>query len=131
MFMRIIATVAAAWLLAACSGNLHPVARHSAAIPTLSYSQGAKICSDLQTWITQAQNQDQPRFNTTLEADETLAVNDRSTLGNDLSTEDSDLQQDNSLALGTDVISNQQGVSNTNALSSDCTGYGVTLNWGP
>jgi hypothetical protein len=132
--MRIItaatAMVASVWLLAACGGSSHPVAQQGAAAPTLSYSQGAKICNDLSSWITPAENQDQPRFTPTLEADENLAVNDGSALGNDLSAEDSDLQQDNSLALMPGTLDNDEGVSNTNALSSDCAGYGVTLNWG-
>lgn len=121
--------MAVVWLVAACGGNSHPAAQPNAA-PTLSYSQGLKICNDLNSWIPQADNQDQPRFNPTLEADETMAVNDKSALGNDLATEDNDLQSDNSLAMLQGTINNQQGVSNTDALSSDCTGYGVTLNWG-
>lgn len=133
--MRIIRALAAmaapVILLSACGGSSQPVTHHSAAAPSLTDSQGATICNDLNAWIPQADNQDQPRFSSTLEADETLATNDNSTLGNDLSTEDSDLQQDNSLALITGPIYNQEGVSNTTALSSDCAAYGVTLNWSP
>jgi len=123
------AMVTTLWLLAACGASSHPATQPSSATHTLSYSQGAKICNDLNSWIPQALNQDMPRFNGALTADENLAVNDNSTLGNDLLTEDSDLQADNGLALIPGVIYNQEGVSNTTALSSDCSGYGVTLNW--
>ena len=105
---------------------LHSTAQRHPRSPTAR----ARRPNDLDTWIAPAENQDQPRFDPTLEADETLAVNDGSALGNDLSTEDSDLQQDNSLALMSGILDNDEGVSNTNALSSDCAGYGVTLNWG-
>ena len=135
VLMRITVTataiVATVCLLAACGGNSHPAAQPSSAAPTLSYSQGAKICNDLNGWIPPALNQDMPRFDAGLTADENLAVNDKSALGNDLLTEDNDLQADNSLALNPSVLYNQQGVSNTTALSSDCSGYGVILNWQP
>jgi hypothetical protein len=106
------AVLTSLWLLAACGGSSHPSAQASSAAHTLSYGQGAKICNDLM----QAQNQDMPRFNSTLTADENLAVNDKSALGNDLVTEDNDLQADNGLALIPGAIYNEEGVSNTNAL---------------
>ena len=52
-------------------------------------------------------------------------------LGQDLASEAADLEQVNSMALNTSVIDNSTGASNTTALSGDCGGYGVTLNWTP
>jgi hypothetical protein len=127
-----ISAAAAAALITACGGSTQPATHPSApASPAgLTAAQGAQICNDLNAWIPGAENQDQPRFNATLETDETEAVSDGSQLGNDLPTEDRDLQEDNSLAMMTGVINNESGTTNTAALSNDCSAYGVTLTWG-
>ncbi len=125
-------SAAAAAVITACGGSSQPATHPSAhASPDgLTAAQGAQICMDLNTWIPGAENQDQPRFNATLETDETEAVSAGSQLGNDLQTEDSDLREDNSLAMMTGVINNESGTTNTAALSNDCAAYGVTLAWG-
>jgi hypothetical protein len=89
----------------------------------LSQGQGAGICNDFNTWAQQANNQDMPRFNTTLANDEAKAQG--TALGNDLVAEDQDLQEVNSLALEPGPPTDPQPIQ---ALEQDCTNYGVTLN---
>ena len=95
---RAFLALAAAWLaagLAACGGSPNrphlAAASSSAAAPTLTQAQGAAICRDFAARLPGAFNQDQPRFNSQLRADESQAAGTQ--LGNGLSTLDSDLSK--------------------------------------
>jgi hypothetical protein len=79
----------------------------------------------------QVENEDMPRLNVSWTTPGPSVHFNNTQLGQDVDSEASDLQQYNSVALNPSVIDNQQGVSNTTALSNDCSGFGVTLNWTP
>jgi hypothetical protein len=82
------------------------------------------ICTDLSDWLPQAVNEDQPRFTAQLESDETEAGS--TSLGNDLTTLDTNLQEINGLAL----FPSPPGVyppTGLGALQNDCSAYGVTV----
>lgn len=89
---------------------------------TLSYGQGEGICYDLNTWAQTANNQDTPRFNAQLEADENEAAG--SQLGEDLVDLDESLQAMNSAALDPGPPGDEQPVQE---IESDCSAYGVTF----
>ena len=89
---------------------------------TLSYSQGASICRDLNSWARTANNQDTPRFSAQLESDESAAAG--SQLGSDLASFDGDLQTENSAALEPGPPGDEQSVQ---FVESDCSAYGVTF----
>ena len=89
---------------------------------TLSYSQGASICRDLNSWARIANNQYTPRFSAQLESDESAAAG--SQLGSDLASFDGDLQTENSVALEPGPPGDEQSVQ---LVESDCSAYGVTF----
>lgn len=121
---------------AACSSpkfNNTPIAASSPA-PTaasasparLTEAQSAQICQDIQAWILGADNQDMPRFSTTLQTDEAQARG--MALGYDMTSLDNDLQSENTDAL---LPTPPGQPSDISSLSQDCNAYGVTLNWNP
>jgi hypothetical protein len=122
----LIAAVALAASLGACTTSSTVAAKAAHHAPAFSGTAGATACNDLNQWITTAINQDMPR----LPAGD-WNVPASTPLGQDLASEAADLEQVNSMALNTSVINNSTGASNTTALSGDCAGYGVTLNWTP
>jgi hypothetical protein len=128
-----VATALLAGALTACSSApAKPAAPTNPTPATLTKAVGAEICTDLNSWIVQADNQDMPRLPASWTITSVNTVNLNSTqVGQDLDSEASDLEQDNSDALNPSVASNETGTSNTTALSSDCAAYGVTLNWNP
>jgi hypothetical protein len=70
-----------------------------------------------------------PRFSPQLESDESEAAN--TTLGQDMTTLDDNLQTENSLALNSANYEVTDEPDPITGLSQDCNGYGVTLNWSP
>ena len=103
------------------SSPAHPVAAASAP-PALTSSQGASICNDLNAWWKVAYNEDMPRFDATMDADEQQAQGTQ--LGDDLSTLDNDLQSENSAALDPGPPGDPQDMQ---IIEQDCTAYGVTV----
>jgi hypothetical protein len=114
----------AALAVAACGSNSSSTPAHSAATttPALTTAQGASICNDLQTWWNAVYNEDTPRFDGTMQADEQEAQ--RTQLGNDLSTLDNDLQSENSAAFDPGPPGDPQDMQ---ILEQDCAAYGVTV----
>lgn len=112
--------------LAACGASPNspdPVAASSSvAAPAFTQAQGVAICHDFAAWLPVAFNQDEPRFSSQLQADESEAASTQ--LGSDLSTLDSDLQSINS-----DAFFPQQpgSPSDLQAIQNDCAAYGVTI----
>jgi len=111
--------------LAACGGSTPAYSGHVATPrATLTCSQGASICHDLDVWLVQAWNEDQPRFTANMESGETEAGD--TSLGTDLRTLDANLQTLNSNAL----MPSPPGCSpatGVGALQQDCTAYGINV----
>jgi hypothetical protein len=122
------AALAGGLAVAACGGSTahSPAATTSAAPAGLTYSQGARICSDLNTWLAVAYNEDMPRFSAQMEADESQAEAANTALGSDLAILDSNLQSLNSVAFEPSPpgYSPPTGIS---ALQQDCSDYGVNV----
>jgi hypothetical protein len=95
-----------------------------AATPALSTAHGAKICRDLNGWLTGAWSQSKPRFTNQMDFDEEEAG--YTALGNDLMTLDWNLVNFNSGALKNSAP-NYYPVTGLAALQHDCAGYGVTV----
>jgi hypothetical protein len=114
---------AVAVLLAAGCG---PVAGHrahrAAAPPVMTSAEGGEICSDVAAWLPGAENRDRPRFTAMLLADVTKARG--SELGLDLAGLDSDLLDENSVALMPGPPGDPQNIQ---LVRSDCRQYGVTV----
>ncbi len=93
------AVLAVALALSACGGPAHATRHHAHhSMPsTITYSQGASICNDINAWLSPAMNENQPRFTIQMQSDETQA--DTTSLGLDLGTLDTNLQQLNGAAL--------------------------------
>ena len=136
--MRYIALIVLVLVLAACGSSApvtHPSSAPASAIASssaaagLTSAQGKSICQDIAAWIPQANNADEPRFSAQLESDESEAGN--APLGQDMATLDTDLQTENSLALNSANYEVTGEPDPITALSQDCNGYGVTLNWSP
>jgi hypothetical protein len=89
---------------------------------SLSYSQGASICNNLNAWARTANNQDTPRASSQLASDESAAAG--SQLGSDLASFDESLQAENSVALEPGPPGDPQPVQ---SVESDCAAYGVTF----
>jgi hypothetical protein len=97
-----------------------------AAMPgRLSTARGAKICRDLNGWLTGAWSQAKPRFTNQMQFDESNAG--YSALGNDLMTLDWNLVNFSSGALK-NSLPNHYPVTGLTALQHDCAGYSVTIN---
>jgi hypothetical protein len=116
----------AAFAIAACGSSspstaANPAAESSTA-PVFTSADGASICNDLNTWWQAANNEDMPRFDPTMEADEQEAQGTQ--LGDDLSTLDSDLQSENTDAL---LPGAPGDPGDMQILTQDCQAYGVTL----
>jgi hypothetical protein len=97
---------------------------HPPGSQTLTSAQGTSICTDLNTWLARAWNQDMPRFSAQLQADESEAGS--TPLGNDLQDLDSNLQTLNSDAL----LPSPPGYSPPTglaALHTDCAAYDVNI----
>ncbi len=95
--------------------------RPTSAPPSLTAAQGARICNDLQAWWKIAWNEDMPRFDVEMLADEQQAQGTQ--LGDDLATLDSDLQAENTDAL----LPGPPGEpGDMQILAKDCAAYGVT-----
>jgi hypothetical protein len=113
-------------VLAGCSdgkaATAPPSAQASTQSTALSTAQAQAVCNDLNTWATTAENQDQPRFNSQLESDETEASG--TPFGNDLAQFDDSLQEMNSDALEPGPPGDEQPVQQVEA---DCRSYGVTF----
>ena len=132
MKATIIAAMAGGAVLLAGCGSA-PVHHHhvaaaaaSAAPATLTQSQGASICNDLKAWLPGAFNQDQPRFNAKLDADETEAQG--TPLGTDLSNLDSNLQSMNGVAFEPSPPGYTAGPpTGLGPLQQDCAAYGVNI----
>lgn len=90
----------------------------------LSAAHGAKICRDLDTWLTGAWGQAKPRFTNQMDFDESSAG--YTALGNDLMTLDWNLVNFNTGALKNSPP-NYYPVTGLTALQHDCAGYGVTI----
>jgi hypothetical protein len=90
----------------------------------LSTAHGAKICRDLNAWLTGAWRQAKPRFTDQMDFDESEAG--YTALGNDLMTLDWNLVNFNSGALK-NSLPNHYPVTGLTALQNDCAGYGVTV----
>jgi hypothetical protein len=124
------AVVAAGVAITACASSPRPAVTATArrpakpAVPALSTAQGAKICKDLNGWLTGAWQQKEPRFTSQMDSDETEAG--YTALGNDLMTLDWNLINFNSGALQNSQP-NYYPVTGLAALQRDCAGYGVTL----
>lgn len=123
-FINVIVVVLAVGLgLAACgSSTSQPTTPVRSKTPAFTASEGMSICNDVNSWLKTAENQDMPRFNATLESDESEAA--RTQLGSDLSSLDDDLQQMNSDALMPGPPGDPQPIQ---AVESDCKSYGVTI----
>lgn len=90
----------------------------------LSTAHGAKICRDLNGWLTGAWRQAKPRFTNQMDFDESSAG--YTALGNDLMTLDWNLVNFKAGALKNSPP-NYYPVTGLTALQHDCAGYGVTL----
>jgi hypothetical protein len=90
----------------------------------ISFSQGAKICTDLNAWVAGAWQQSEPRFGTAMESDENVAG--YSDLGSDLMELDTNLVNLNSGALK-NSRPDYYPVTGLGALTHDCAGYGVSI----
>lgn len=111
--------------LTAC-GSSAPTPSTQARTPpaALTDSQGASICNDLNAWLIQAMNEDQPRFTAKMESGQTEAGN--TSLGTDLQTLDINLHTLNGAAL----FPSPPGYSpatGLGVLQQDCTAYGVNV----
>ena len=118
--------LAGALLLAAGCGAPDAAHHHHAAVqaapPPLSFPQGARICTDLNSWAARAASQRMPRFSAAMQADESEAGG--SQLGSDLSVLDGDLQTENSAAL----LPGPPGYpTDESALKADCRVFGVNF----
>ncbi len=119
----------AALVVSACGSSLpntpSPAASSVTSAPassSLTSAQAARICNDLQAWWKIAFNEDTPRFNATIQADEHQANGTQ--LGSDLTTLDNDLQTENTDAL----LPGPPGQpGDMQVLAQDCQAYGVTL----
>jgi hypothetical protein len=123
-----VAVAAAAVLLPGCGSapvHHHHAAVASAAPAALTQSQGASICTDLKAWLPGAFNQDQPRFNAQLEADETRTQG--TSLGTDLSNLDSNLQSLNGAAFFPSPPGYTGTPTGLGSLQQDCAAYGVNI----
>ena len=97
----------------------------AAAVPAgLSTAHGAKICDDLNSWLTGAWREAKPRFTGQMEFDEADAG--YTALGNDLMTLDWNLVNFNSGALKNSPP-NYYPVTGLAALEHDCAGYRVSI----
>lgn len=99
-------------------------APRAAATPALSTAHGAKICRDLNAWLTGAWRQGKPRFTDQMVFDESEAG--YTALGNDLMTLDWNLVNFNSGALK-NSLPNHYPVTGLTSLVHDCAGFGVTI----
>jgi hypothetical protein len=130
---RAAAVITAGAAIAGCAASaprpgITAAAKHvKAPSAGLSTAQGAKICRDLNAWLTGALQQKQPRFTSQMESDETEAG--YSALGNDLMTLDWNLINFNSGAFK-NTPPNYYPVTGLAALQHDCAGYGVTVSSG-
>jgi hypothetical protein len=118
------ALVTTAMVLAGCSGSAPTAKPKPSVSPTLSSAQGERICNDLTSWAAAAANDDQPRFDAQMTADENEAAG--TSLGNELSQLDSDLQTENSVALDP-APPGSGSLTDLAPLQSDCAAYGVTF----
>jgi hypothetical protein len=100
------------------------VVKPATALPVMSKAEGAKICRDLNGWLTGAWSQAKPRFTNQMDFDESEAG--YTALGNDLMTLDWNLVNSNSAALQ-NSLPNHYPVTGLTALQNDCAGYGVIL----
>jgi hypothetical protein len=91
----------------------------------LSTAHGAKICRDLNAWLTGAWRQAKPRFTNQMDFDESSAG--YTALGNDLMTLDWNLVNFNAGALKNSPP-NYYPVTGLTALQHDCASYRVTIN---
>jgi len=124
--MRIVAALVIAGLtLAGCSASTPTTKRKPSVSPTLSSAQGERICNDLTNWAVAASNDDQPRFDAQMTADKNEAGG--TSLGDDLSELDSDLQTENAVALEA-APPGSGNLTDLAALQTDCAAYGVTFN---
>ena len=124
----VILAATTAVLLAGCgSSSTTLVAHHASASsqPSISAGEVTQICNDVNTWLQAAVNQDMPRFNAVLSADESKA--NGTVLGTDLANMDNDLQEVNSLALINGPPGQAMAIQ---AVAADCAPYGVTLSTG-
>jgi hypothetical protein len=127
---RAAAVIAAAVAIAACAASAsRPAAttdakRAKPATPALSTAKGAKICDDLNSWLTVAWHLPRPRFTAQMESDESAAG--YTALGSDLMTLDFNLVNFNAGALR-NTPPNHYPVTGLAALEHDCTGYGVSV----
>jgi hypothetical protein len=97
----------------------------AAAVPAgLSTAHGAKICDDLNSWLTGAWREAKPRFTGQMEFDEADAG--YTALGNDLMTLDWNLVNFNSGALKNSPP-NYYPVTGLAALEHDCASYRVSI----
>lgn len=124
--------VLAVFLMAGCGGKSAVQHHHAATVAattapaSLTRSQGASICDDLKAWLPGAFNQDQPRFNAKLQADEAEAQG--APLGTDLSNLDSNLQSMNGLAFDPSPPGYTAGPpTGLGPLQQDCAAYGVNI----
>jgi ABC-type phosphate transport system substrate-binding protein len=108
--------------LAACGSGKAATAPPSTQAAALTTAQAQAICNDLNTWAKTAENEDEPRFNSQLESDETEASG--TSFGSDLVQFDDSLQEINSDALEPGPPGDEQPVQQVEA---DCQSYGVTF----
>lgn len=126
MNMRIAAALVTVGLaLTGCSTSTPTAQPKTSASPSLSSAQGERICNDLTSWAAAASNDDQPRFDAQMTADESEAAG--TSLGGDLSELDSDLQTENAVALEA-APPGSGDLTDLAGLQSDCATYGVTFN---
>jgi hypothetical protein len=121
--ISVAAGLAAAFILTACGGSASsPSVADSGAPATLTASESASICNDVNAWLKAASNEDMPRLNATLLADESRAAGTQ--LGDDLASFGNDLSQMNSAAFDYGPPGDPQPVQ---AVVADCADHGVTI----
>lgn len=122
--LNIVAAALAVGCLAGCGRDAaHAASRHSHSAPAaLSDAQGTAICSEVNTWLKAAYNEDTPRFNAALNADEAEAGT--TALGDALGNFGADLQDINSDALMNGPPGDPQAIQ---AVAAACNAYDVII----